>query len=153
MRPDDLLDAMEKISQDYIAEAKPFSDDAAESPTEKRFSAEGHASQEIVMHGRKSADSRNGKGSFMKKHSLIQRMTAGAAAVAACAVCVGGGWYVLNQLEQQKAEENSSEIVSEIVEDSETEPQIAATNFLGGQGEIRVLNNYSDNFRKMIYQV
>ncbi|MBQ6041724.1 MAG: hypothetical protein IJL32_13265 [Oscillospiraceae bacterium] len=150
MRPDDLLDAMEKISQDYIAEAKPFSDDAAESQTEKRFSAEGHASQEIVMHGRKSADSRNGKGSFMKKHSLIQRMTAGAAAVAACAVCVGGGWYVLNQLEQQKAEENSSEIVSEIVEDSETEPQIAATNFLGGQGEIRVLNNYSDNFRKMI---
>ena len=127
MRPDDLLNAMDKISQDYIAEAKPFSDDAAESQTEKRFSAEGTASQEIVMHGSKSAKSQNGKGSFMKKHSLIQRITAGAAAVAACAVCVGGGWYVLNQLEQQQAEENSSEIISEIEESSENEPEIAAT--------------------------
>ncbi|MBR6718002.1 MAG: hypothetical protein IKI77_06615 [Oscillospiraceae bacterium] len=147
MKPEELLDAMKNISPDYIAEAKPVPQTHTESPNPKRAAANrANAGSAVLPEDAPRGNAARGKDIIMKKQSVIQRVLTGTVAAAACAVFVGGGWFIAKQAKQQRlaAESEISSETEEISESSsETEQEIpqTETNFLGGQGEVRVLSH------------
>ena len=125
MKPEQLLEAMEHISADYIAEAKPHTELHQESrvgqpETEKKV---------IRKHDRKPAPSGTGKDISMSSQSAAQRIITGAVAAAACAVFIGGGIFIAQQAKQNRPDTANSG--NDIAEQTNL-------NFLGGTGEIHV---------------
>ena len=139
MRPEDLIDAMSMISQDYVTEAKPAPKRHTESRNAKRDAAGAH---ESITVSRSNAAS--GKDYTVKKQSTIQRIMTGIAATAACAVFACGGWFIVKQAGQQHdlESENQTSADSAVSEtDSTVDVQEVTRNFLGGQGEVRILDS------------
>lgn len=135
MKPKDLLDAMDGISEEYITEAMPNSVRGGES----RAAASGtNADAKAAAPAPQNADSSRSiqhrpirKDSTMSNsnHNLWHRIATGAAAAAACNVFVGGAWFIA-----QQAIENQPDTAGSNVETAEV-------NFLGGQGDIRVADS------------
>lgn len=139
MRPEDLIDAMSMISQDYVTEAKPAPKRHTESRNAKRDAAGIH---ESITVSRSNAAS--GKDYTVKKQSTIQRIMTGIAATAACAVFACGGWFIVKQAGQQHDLESENQTSADSAvsgTDSTVDVQEVTRNFLGGQGEIRLLDH------------
>lgn len=138
MRPEDLIDAMSMISQDYVTEAKPVPKRLTESRNTKRDAAGMHESITVSR-----GDAASGKDYTVKKQSAIQRIMTGIAATAACAVFACGGWFIYKQAKQQPEIDPNEQSVSDsdVSEtDSTVDVQEVTRNFLGGQGEIHMLD-------------
>ena len=132
MKPEHLLDAMEYISADYIAEAKPHTDQHNESRVEQQAKS---AAETVTVQSSQQKSQRSGKDITMSNRSYGQRILTGVIAAAACAVFVGGGIFIAMQARQNRPETaNSGNENSEIEE-------INDRNFLGGQGEIHIMQN------------
>ncbi len=139
MKPEDLLDAIQGIPEDYIAEAKPkrhrdprrslhsAEQSAAASSAENIRESSGSPASGAVQHTPKH---RREEPDMTQKHFSLHRLTTGIAAAAACAVFIGGGVFIA----KQAADRDRS--------DGGTDGQI--TNFLGGKGEIHVA--YSSSY-------
>ena len=139
MRPEDLIDAMSMISQDYVTEAKPAPKRHTESRNAKRDAAGAH---ESITVSRSNAAS--GKDYTVKKQSTIQRIMTGIAATAACAVFACGGWFIVRQARQQHDLESENQTSADSAvsgTDSTVDVQEVTRNFLGGQGEVRILDS------------
>ncbi|MBQ5339279.1 MAG: hypothetical protein J6Z40_08960 [Oscillospiraceae bacterium] len=132
MKPADLFDAMDGISEKYITEtelaveqhrincdAKQQKADPAASVTDKNGSAVGETEHPQTKIRKNSTGT-------AAKQPVWQRMTTGIVAAAACAVFVGGGWFIAQQAKQTHTGSASS-----LTEAGER-------NFLGGTGEIHV---------------
>ncbi len=132
MKPQHLLDAMEYISADYIAEAKPHTEQHNESRVEQQAKS---AAETVILKQSQQKSQRSGKDITMSNRSFGQRIMTGVIAAAACAVFVGGGIFIAMQARQNRAETaNSGNENSEIEE-------ISDCNFLGGEGEIHVMRD------------
>ena len=132
MKPEHLLDAMEYISADYIAEAKPHTEQHNESRVEQQAKS---AAETVTLKQSQQKSQRSGKDITMSNRSFGQRIMTGVIAAAACAVFVGGGIFIAMQAKQNRPETaNSGNENSEIQE-------ITDRNFLGGQGEIHIMQN------------
>ena len=132
MKPEHLLDAMEYISADYIAEAKPHTEQHNESRVEQQAKS---AAETVTLKQSQQKSQRSGKDITMSNRSFGQRIMTGVIAAAACAVFVGGGIFIAMQAKQNRPETaNSGNENSEIEE-------ITDRNFLGGQGEIHIMQN------------
>ncbi|MBP0975705.1 MAG: hypothetical protein J6P20_06545, partial [Oscillospiraceae bacterium] len=83
MKPEQLLESMEHISADYIAEAKPHTEPHQESRV-RQPETEKPEKKDIRKHDRAAAPSGTGKDIFMRKQSVTQRVTTGIVAAAAC---------------------------------------------------------------------
>ncbi|MBR3417705.1 MAG: hypothetical protein IKG82_03335 [Oscillospiraceae bacterium] len=139
MRPEDLIDAMSMISQDYVTEAKPAPKRHTESRNAKRDAAGAH---ESITVSRSNAAS--GKDYTVKKQSTIQRIMTGIATTAACAVFACGGWFIVRQARQQHDLESENQTSADSAvsgTDSTVDVQEVTRNFLGGQGEVRILDS------------
>ena len=137
MKPEDLIDAMDMISQDYITEAKPAAKRHNGSRSVKRSAA---GISGTVTVSRSSAAT--GKDYTVKKQTTIQRIMTGIAATAACAVFACGGWFIVRQTKQQRIEASNVSAPDSLASDSDSSMenvQPSFTNFLGGQGEVHVL--------------
>ena len=130
MKPEQLLDAMEHISQDYIAEAKPKNELHQESRVEQQARS---AAETVTLKPTQQKSQRSGKDITMSNHSFGQRIMTGVIAAAACAVFVGGGIFIAMQARQNRPETANSGF-----ENSEIK-EITDRNFLGGEGEIHVM--------------
>lgn len=128
MKPEQLLESMEHISADYIAEAKPHTEPHQESRV-RQPETEKPEKKDIRKHYRAAAPSGTGKDIIMRKQSVTQRVTTGIVAAAACAVFVGGGIFIAQQAKQNRPEVANSG--NDIAEQTNA-------NFLGGTGEIHV---------------
>lgn len=144
MKPEDILNAMSSIPEEYISEAKPVR--RGESRTAKHSAAANAVRQSA--HGQRAASggaarSSNRKDSTMSfKQPVWQRVTTGIAAAAACTVFVGGGVFIA-----QQAAENQS--VGQTAQSQSDEQHTA--NFLGGSGALHVVGStltlmYDDNY-------
>lgn len=139
MRPEDLIDAMSMISQDYVTEAKPAPKRHSGSLKQKRDAAGTHESITVFR-----SNAASGKDYTVKKQSAIQRIMTGIAATAACAVFACGGWFIYKQANQQHALDSDNRSVPDSAAsgtDSTVDVQEVTRNFLGGQGEIRKLDH------------
>lgn len=144
MKPEDLLDALNGIPEEYISEAKPKR--RGESRTKKQHAAAGAVRQTAHGHSGTSAQPRRSsrrKDSTMSSNTtqpLWQRVTTGIVAAAACTVFVGGGVFIAQQAALNQPDVANGQRI---------------TNFLGGSGEIHVANTtklmYDDN-RIYLYQ-
>ena len=132
MKPEQLLDAMEHISQDYIAEAKPKHKLHQESRVEQQARS---AAETVTLKPTQQKSQRSGKDITMSNHSFGQRIMTGVIAAAACAVFVGGGIFIAMQARQNRPETANSGF-----ENSEIK-EITDRNFLGGEGEIHVMRD------------
>lgn len=132
MKPEQLLDAMEHISQDYIAEAKPKHELHQESRVEQQARS---AAETVTLKPTQQKSQRSGKDITMSTHSFGQRIMTGVIAAAACAVFVGGGIFIAMQARQNRPETANSGF-----ENSEIK-EITDRNFLGGEGEIHVMRD------------
>ncbi len=142
MKPNDLLDAMGRISSEYVTEAKP----APKQQTDARTAQNGVQGSAEPVTGSSSGASvhqTTEKDYVMKKNTIIRRITTGFAAAAACAVFAGGGWFIYKQAQQQTEPEPDGQPVSEVSQSESSTPDVQqiSTNFLGGKGEIRILGN------------
>ena len=141
MKPEQLLDAMEHISQDYIAEAKPKHKLHQESRVEQQARS---AAETVTLKPTQQKSQRSGKDITMSNHSFGQRIMTGVIAAAACAVFVGGGIFIAMQARQNRPETANSGF-----ENSEIK-EITDRNFLGGEGEIHVMRDmetmYDDTY-------
>ena len=133
MKPEKLLDGMQHISPEYITEAKPTPKQQTEAGIRKQNSA-GKTDTVSVSHTPKDNDTKE-KDYIMKKNSITRRIMTGFAATVACAVFACGGWFIYKQAQQQEL--NSDE--QSVTEESQPDVQQVSTNFLGGQGKIRIL--------------
>ena len=132
MKPEQLLDAMEHISQDYISEAKPKHELHQESRVEPQARS---AAETVTPQPTQQKSQRSGKDITMSNHSFGQRIMTGVIAAAACAVFVGGGIFIAMQARQNRPETANSGF-----ENSEIK-EITDRNFLGGEGEIHVMRD------------
>lgn len=132
MKPEQLLDAMEHISQDYIAEAKPKHKLHQESRVEQQARS---AAETVTLKPTQQKSQRSGKDITMSNHSFGQRIMTGVIAAAACAVFVGGGIFIAMQARQNRPETANSGF-----ENSEIK-EITDRNFLGGEGKIHVMRD------------
>ena len=106
MKPEDLLDAIQGIPEDYIAEAKPK---RHRDPRRSLHSAEQSAAAPSAENIRESSGSpasgavqhtpkhRREEPDMTQKHFSLHRLTTGIAAAAACAVFIGGGVFIAKQ--------------------------------------------------------
>lgn len=101
MKPEQLLKAMEHISADYIAEAKPHTELHQESRVGQP-ETEKPEKKVIRKHDRRPAPSGTGKDISMSSQSAAQRIITGAVAAAACAVFIGGGIFIAQQAKQNR---------------------------------------------------
>ena len=130
MKPIDLFDAMDGISEKYIHET--------EQALERR--AGKHIAADPAPESAQESSSRNPSVKAAGSHAVTrtdraerlrsrqpvwQRLTTGIAAAAALAVTVGCGWFIT-----QQARQNRTDPANSIIE-------TAAPNFLGGSGKIR----------------
>ena len=148
MKPVDLFDAMDGIAEKYIDEAeRAFAQNPATPSGNTQAAAEiktesGGNSREAVkvQPGHPSAQERQSRISRSGTNSIqpvLQRITTGIVAAAACAVFVGGGWFIARQ-----AKQNQSDSISSTLE-------IGKTNILGGSGALHAAGStalvYDDN--------
>ena len=145
MKTEDLIEGLNYVSPDYIMETRPEPTQIIESRTQKRDAAK-VTEKMTVSH----SNAASGKVHNMKTVSATHtnRFVTGIAAAAACAVFACGGWMIWKLKGQQQigmpessaanssVSENISESLPEITEDI---PQ-GELNFLGGYGEIHVLD-------------
>ena len=128
MKPIDLYDAMEGIPDQYIEAAKP----AVKRPGESRaVTAQTVRAAEPDSSRPRTQKRQNRKDSIRMStiQPVWQRITTGFVAAAACAVFVGGGWFIVQQAKQNRQQET---------EDSMSK---SAPNFLGGLGRIHVASD------------
>ncbi|HAG14367.1 MAG TPA: hypothetical protein DCG49_10995 [Ruminococcus sp.] len=123
MKPIDLFDAMDGISETYIREAER----AVERHAKKRNTAvpidtAAQETPDAVKHLK-------AEGSIHSRKPVWQRISTGIAAAAACAVFVGGGWFIVQQKKPMQPD-----IASNLSETCER-------NLLGGSGTIRIAGN------------
>lgn len=140
MKTEDLIEALNHVSQDYIEETKP-EPAHTESRKQKRSAA---GDTEAITVSRSNAAS--GKDRTVKKISSAHRLMTGIAATAACAVFACGGWMIFKMNKQQTglnemsaSDSGISDQITESVSESIIDIPQGETNFLGGQGELHVL--------------
>ncbi|MCR4760142.1 MAG: hypothetical protein K5705_07745 [Oscillospiraceae bacterium] len=143
MKTEDLIEALNLVSQDYIMETRPEPAQHCESRKQK-CDAAGVTKQTTFSR----SNAAPGKDHTLKTNTITHthRIMKGLAAVAACAVFICGGWMILKLKDQQQigmvdasvSESNSDSLTERIEEIPQGEP-----NFLGGQGEIHVLGSQS----------
>lgn len=143
MKPKDLLDAMDGISDAYITEAKPNAKRRGESRAKaSETNADTKKAAPIVQHKSGSSHVQQRpvrKDSTMNTAiSVWQRAATGIAAAAACTVFVGGAWFIAKQAKDNQPDTASSNELRE-----------GEVNFLGGYGDIHTAANlslmYDDN--------
>ena len=144
MKTEDLIEGLNYVSPDYIIETKPEPMQIIESRKQKRDAAE--VTEKITVSHSNAA---SGKGHTMKPVSTAHtnRFMTGIAAVAACAVFACGGWMIWKLKGQQQigtdassaANSSVSEDISESAADNTENISLGELNFLGGYGEIHVL--------------
>lgn len=127
MKPIEIFEAMQDIPEKYIEAAKPAVKAGGESPAQAEKTV---PAAKTVSTDRKRPDTKNrqtGKERIRmsSKQAPLQRIATGLAATAACAVFVGGGWFIMQQAKQNHAQP----------------PVSSEVNFLGGTGEIHVADN------------
>ncbi|MBP0989548.1 MAG: hypothetical protein J6S92_14905 [Oscillospiraceae bacterium] len=136
MKPDDIFDALDGISEKYIAETELAVRRHRESRTvqthtnggtaEETGRAGSEAGKETAV--RQNTTERQTGTDIAAKQPVWQRLATGLAAAAACAVFIGGGWFILQQAKQNPPQ------------DSATYNELDR-NFLGGYGEVRIAGN------------
>ena len=127
MKPIEIFEAMQDIPEKYIEAAKPAVKAGGESPAQAEKTV---PAAKTVSTDRKRPDTKNrqtGKERIRmsSKQAPLQRIATGLAATAACAVFVGGGWFIMQQAKQNHAQP----------------PVSSDVNFLGGTGEIHVASS------------
>lgn len=133
MKPIDIFDAMDGISEKFIKETEQAVADHGESRiSAKQETADapaGNNTGEITAAGSSGVQKRHSRKEdtgMSSRQPIIQRITTGIAAAAACAVFAGGGWFIA-----QQAKQNQPGSANSLTEAGER-------NFLGGTGEIHV---------------
>ena len=134
MKPIDLFDAMDGISEKYIQETEQALECCektirADNPAQP--SAHGNIRRSIEKNTEKSESgsrSANGTG-IHSKQPILQRFATGIAAAAAFAVFAGGGWFIVQQAKQTPPDSQS-----QLTEAGER-------NFLDGSGTVRIAGN------------
>ena len=134
MKPIDLFDAMDGISEKYIQETEQALECCektirADNPAQP--SAHGNIRRSIEKNTEKSESgsrSANGTG-IHSKQPILQRFATGIAAAAAFAVFAGGGWFIV-----QQAKQTPPDSPSQLTEAGER-------NFLDGSGTVRIAGN------------
>ncbi len=134
MKPIDLFDAMDGISETYIQETEQALERCektvrADNPAQP--SAHESSRRSISKNAEKSGSgsrSANGTGTHSKQ-PVWQRIATGIAAAAAFAVFAGGGWFIA-----QQAKQTPPDSPSQLTDAGEC-------NFLGGSGTVRIAGN------------
>lgn len=134
MKPIDLFDAMDGISETYIQETE-----QALERCEKKLRADNPVQPSAHESSRRSisnnseiteSSSRSANGTGTRsKQPVWQRIATGIAAAAAFAVFAGGGWFIA-----QQAKQTPPDFTSQLTDAGEC-------NFLGGSGTVRIAGN------------
>ena len=128
MKPIDLYDAMEGIPDQYIEAAKPAVKRHGESRTVTTQTVRA-AEQEHSSPRTQKRQNRKDSIHMSTIQPVWQRITTGLVAAAACAVFVGGGWFIVQQARQNRQQETEDSTANSL------------PNFLGGRGTIHVASD------------
>ena len=133
MKPIDIFDAMDVISEKYIDEAEQTVKERSESRKGRHqgtctIKANGNSSETISAQFREPVEQKHSGGneriSQNSRLPVWQRVMTGMAAAAACAVFIGGGWFIARQAKQMQPDTGSSTLEAE------------KRNILGGTGAL-----------------
>ena len=130
MKPIDLFDAMDGISEKYIHETEQELErragkNIAADPAPEIALESSSRNRSVKAAGSNAVTRTDRTDGMHSRQPIWQRLTTGIAAAAALAVTVGCGWFITQQARQTRTDPANSII------------ETAAPNFLGGSGKIR----------------
>ena len=134
MKPIDIFDAMDNISEKYIRETEQVLEccegnaDAAGSAQPSPHKGSSRSISRTAESPEAIRQTKN-DGGMRRKQPILQRIATGTAIAAACTVFVGGCWFIAQHRRQAQ-----SDSTSELLEENER-------NFLGGSGTIHIAGN------------